>query len=490
MTARQPAAATLFAFAAIFAAASPGTCRTAGPPRLDPPSNFGVDATFDARRVHDLYALSRALTSAPGKTQLVLFDVTPDDEVRSAGGNREAAKPPAKEDAIIDSGAFAAVGGLGCAPQSRSGTYRWETPLGWIAWRFRYLDPTDPFEVGGTAAIPPPGSLSTHPEPTYSIWPEYLGFLQGELAFSRAHPSWTEVAGTGTGLAFVKEQLKNSNPLIVMEATRALSAAGKLDSPTAAALVSEGPEIQQALETVAVLCGMTKEEEATLGQAILDAIDGAKTAEDLKNLFIGATVAYTVAWDEQERTVQVHVDPSLSPVVPLPLTGTAPFLQSVFIHAVDRERAMPLHGAAAWYMKWLERGEDWAYDEPADYLQALAAGRFQGGASATGPSAPNPASPAPAGDSTTPHLALSKEDRTRIDDLGKATGKPLTYDQEVDVLKAVRAYQAMVREGRRLFDERVAKALSITLDDLHRREKKFHHDEAMQKETTGAAPPP
>ena len=342
-----------------------GPCRILPQGRAAPPAAFGVDSTFDARCVHDLYLMSRALISSPEKTKLVFCDIDPDQMPGVFGPPHFDPKTQAwilqQVQPAMDLGTFRVLGGLGCVPRFDRGTFRWETPGGHTEWGFRYLDCTDSFQVGGAAAIPLPDKLPLlqHPDPSYSISPGYVGVLQDELAFCRAHPSWTEAVGTEAGLAFAKEQLKSGNPLVMMEATRSLAAAGKLDRETAAQLVRQGPEIRQAREVAAILCGMTKEEEATLGQVILDAIDGVKSSEELKGLFLGSIVAYTVVWDQQERSVQVRrlvLSISSSPV---PLTGTAPFILSVYAHAVDKQRALGSNDAAGKYLEILE--DDWAY---------------------------------------------------------------------------------------------------------------------------------
>jgi hypothetical protein len=420
----------------------------------------------------------------------------------------------------VEFGTYTVLAGLGCAPPFSRGTFQWEHRFEVIEWQFHYLNDLDPFDVPGVAVIQPPDmpQMLQHPKPTYSIPAEYVGILQDEQAFNRAHPSWTEAVAAEPGLAFAKAQLKSGNPLVVMEATRALSAAGKLDREAAAGLVKEGPGMWQALNAVAILCGMTKEGEASLGQAIVDAIDGAKNLEDLKALFIGATVAYSTAWDEQEKAVQVRPPMYVvSRTTPLPLNGTAPYLQAVFKHAVDRRHAMKARTPANQYMELLEGREKWAYDQALDHTMELAAsspGQPEGSAAATGaPAAQNPAATAPvpadtgvtnpqqgtggattpAEDSTLPPLILSKEDQTRIDELGKMTGKPLTYDQKVAVVKALRDYRSMLKAARSVFDDHAAKVLSMTIDELHTRERKFRHDEAEQKkeqESAGTAAAP
>ena len=351
--------------AALLVALAPGgACQfgTPWPDRLKPPAAFGVDPRFDARYVHDLYLISHALTSAAVKPKLVFLDVKPDHK---SGKNYIDLDAKTLELApAMDFGAFRALGGLGCVLQSSRGTFSWISPDGFTYWGFSYLDGTDPFEVGGIAAISPPDKLPLlqHPDPTYSIAPGYVGVLQDELAFCRAHPSWTEGLGTEARLVFAKEQMKSGNPLVMMEATRALAAAGKLDRETAAQLVRQGPEIRQAREVAGILCGMTVDEEATLGQVILDAIDGVKSSEDLKGLFLGSIVAYTVVWDQQESRIQFHAS-SGSVWGPQPLAGTAPFIQGVYKHVVDSQRAIRGHSAADRYLESLEHENTWAYKQ-------------------------------------------------------------------------------------------------------------------------------
>ena len=335
------------------------------------PGAFGVSSMFDARWVYDLVAVSRGLASNPEKTRLALFEVTPDQ--RSGREEFEGSFNPKTQTLDthvlflpLDFGSLRLVGSLGIPPRWRRGTFRWD----WAIYlpevgRFDWLvGGTNPFLAGGIAAIPPPDKLPLlqHPDPTYSIAPGYVGVLQDELAFCRAHPSWTEGLGTEARLVFAKEQMKSGNPLVMMEATRALAAAGKLDRETAAQLVRQGPEIRQAREVAAILCGMTKEEEATLGQVILDAIDGVKSSEDLKGLFLGSIVAYTVVWDQQESRIQFHAS-SGSVWGPQPLAGTAPFIQGVYKHVVDSQRAIRGHSAADRYLESLEHENSWAYKQ-------------------------------------------------------------------------------------------------------------------------------
>jgi len=138
-------------------------------------------------------------------------------------------------------------------------------------------------------------------------------------------------------------------------------------------------------------------------------------------------------------------------------------------------------------------------------LAAAAAWFSHGAACAAGdPAAQSPAPPAAAAASATnppqggtpagpPALKLSKQDETLIADLAKIAGKPLTYDQKVEILKAAREFRSIVRAGKSILDDRVAKALSMTTDELHEREKKHRQDEALRKATEatkGAAPSP
>jgi hypothetical protein len=87
--------------------------------------------------------------------------------------------------------------------------------------------------------------------------------------------------------------------------------------------------------------------------------------------------------------------------------------------------------------------------------------------------AQQPAEPAP---------KYSKVDQKLLDDLAKIGGKPLTDDQKIQILKAARDYKAIVRAGKTIFDDRVSKALAMTTEELHTREKKVRHDDEMKRQ--------
>ena len=367
---RERLLVTAVAAALLLARSGPGECQT-GWHRVKPPAAFGVNPMFDARWVHDLYILSGALTSASDKTHLVFCDVSPDpwsgidQTIRCWDPKTQTFSIIGKGLGILDFGAYRLLGGFGCSPGFKTGTFQWKPPIDYH-WGFEYLFDSDPFEWGGVVAFPLPDKprLLAHPDPMYSIAPGYVGVLQDELAFWRAHPSWTEALGTEAGLAFAQEQLKSGNPLVVMEATRALAAAGKLDRETAALLVNDGPEIRQAREVLAILSGMTVSEKANLGQVVLDAIDRAKSSEELKGLAIATITAYSIAWYQEWFNEFHSTATSCHPATPL--SGTGPFIESMYTHVVDRQRGMHTHTPADSYIQSLDRGDDWAYWQAGD----------------------------------------------------------------------------------------------------------------------------
>ena len=329
-----------------------GFCQLPWSRRPKPAMSIGVNPDYDARYVSDLYAIGRSVTSSPA-LRLVLCDIVPDHQ---SGIDIEYVTPDPKTHRYVmtgkgepacDFGTYRAVGGLGCVPRFTAGTFRWRSPRRNFGEPL-YMSMTDPFANGGTAAIvaPASGRLTTHPDPTYALIPETVDAVRGELEFVKDHPSWAAKTAVDAGLALQREQLNGANPLIVMDATRALAESGNLDVARARQLITETSEQRQALEVVAILCSLSREQEATLGRALLGAVDAAKTTEDLKGLLIGAAVAFSNLAREQRRGLVLGYT---SP--PPPLVGEAVFARSIITKILAKQRAMRTHTAADTYVE-------------------------------------------------------------------------------------------------------------------------------------------
>ena len=120
----------------------------------------------------------------------------------------------------------------------------------------------------------------------------------------------------------------------------------------------------------------------------------------------------------------------------------------------------------------------------------MAATAFSLGAPGVSPVAaqgapPSNATPAPApaaGTPATPAPKYSKLEQGILDDYEKVNATPLTLDQKVQILKAAKEYRSIIRAAKAILDDKVARALTITTDDLHAREKRIRHLEELRKQ--------
>ena len=323
-----------------------GVCQLAWQDRNKPPASFGIDPYYDARRVRDLYFLSRSLTKSPTAADMLVCDVFPDHQSGIENGYLKLVPgthryvPTGETDPACDFGTYRVVGSFGPAQHWDRGSFKWRSPAR-FGGGFVYMFFTDPFADGGLAAFTRPvtARLETHPIPTYAIAPGYQSFLVDELVFNRAHPSWTVLAGAQADPSFVRQQLKSGNPLLVMEATRALVETGKLDAEGASRLVGYRADIRQSCEVTAILCALKREQEPTLGHVILQTADSAKSADDLKGLLIGAAVAYSVFWEREAHPGRASGGAS-APMSPPTLTGEGAFARSVIMRVLERRTAI------------------------------------------------------------------------------------------------------------------------------------------------------
>ena len=339
-------------------ASANGRCQLPWSHRPKAPASFGKNPVFDARYVHDLYALSRCLLSSPLTLRLVLCTVSPDHQSGVFSGYAEF-DPKTRtyvdtgvEGPAYDFGVYRVVGGLGCTSPNMTGTFRWLSPEVRQS-DIVYMWYTDPFSDGGLAAIvaPKKDGLLEPPQPTYAVHPSHVDMIRDEITFVESRPlSFWSPEGS-TGLASLQVTLGSANPLVAMEAARALSADGKLSDDQARGLATNPSEIRQALAVVAILCTLTRERERTTGRVILSAVDEAKTAEQLKGLLIGAVVAHNNL-ARQERARRLQGRQGGERWTPPPLEGEAVFANSVVLRILRRHHDIGLQNPADKYLNW------------------------------------------------------------------------------------------------------------------------------------------